>query len=194
MNIFVLHENPVIAARLMYDKHVTKMPLEASQMLAMPIRLQLGMPGWLIRTSTGQMTPYDLTLLEEQEDDQLIPLLSRRHLNHPCSKWTRESRENFNWLLSHAYELCNISSRRSGKESKVYTYLVRCEMWADSLQFPNRGLTPFANATGSVVSNGIVETYRGYYRTKKTHLASYSGKKMTIDEKLKVIMSSKSHL
>jgi hypothetical protein len=33
MNIFYLHEDPVIAAKLQYNKHVVKMILESAQML-----------------------------------------------------------------------------------------------------------------------------------------------------------------
>ena len=34
MNIFVLHENPVIAAQMHCDRHVCKMIIEHNQMLA----------------------------------------------------------------------------------------------------------------------------------------------------------------
>jgi hypothetical protein len=33
MNIFYLHKNPVIAAKVQYNKHVVKMILESAQML-----------------------------------------------------------------------------------------------------------------------------------------------------------------
>ena len=34
MNIFVLDENPIVAARMMCDKHVVKMIVESGQMLS----------------------------------------------------------------------------------------------------------------------------------------------------------------
>ena len=33
MNIFALHNNPVISAKMQHDKHVVKMILESAQML-----------------------------------------------------------------------------------------------------------------------------------------------------------------
>ncbi|WP_237342937.1 pyrimidine dimer DNA glycosylase/endonuclease V [Wolbachia endosymbiont of Folsomia candida] len=34
MNIFILHEDPVIAAQMLCDKHVVKMVLETAQLLS----------------------------------------------------------------------------------------------------------------------------------------------------------------
>ena len=40
MNIFYLHENPVTAAEMSCDKHVTKMILESAQLLSTCHRVQ----------------------------------------------------------------------------------------------------------------------------------------------------------
>ena len=40
MNIFFLHRNPKIAARMQCDKHVVKMVLETAQMLSTAARAQ----------------------------------------------------------------------------------------------------------------------------------------------------------
>ena len=42
MNIFVLDENPVIAAKMACDKHIVKMILESAQMLCTAKRVQDG--------------------------------------------------------------------------------------------------------------------------------------------------------
>ena len=36
----------------------------------------------------------------------------RSYYNHPCTKWARESFENYDWLIRHAYALCAEYSRR----------------------------------------------------------------------------------
>lgn len=40
------------------------------------------------------------------------PPYRKTHVNHPCSKWVRESRANYLWLIEHMRELCLEYSRR----------------------------------------------------------------------------------
>ena len=65
MNIFMLHQEPQIAAQYHCDKHVVKMILESAQLLCTALN-EAGVP-----------MPYRVT-----------------HKNHPCSIWVRESRAN----------------------------------------------------------------------------------------------------
>ena len=44
MNIFILDEDPVIAAKMLCDKHVPKMIVESAQMLSTAHRLLDGTP------------------------------------------------------------------------------------------------------------------------------------------------------
>ena len=44
MNIFVLHEDPAVAATMLCDKHVPKMIIESAQMLSTAHRLLDGNP------------------------------------------------------------------------------------------------------------------------------------------------------
>ena len=37
------------------------------------------------------------------------------HVNHPCSKWVRERKENYNWLAEHCLYLCEEYTYRYGK-------------------------------------------------------------------------------
>ena len=77
MNIFVLHQNPITAAKMQHNKHVVKMILESSQMLC---------------------SAYD---------PKYKPPYKRAFYNHPCTIWARTSKANYNWLLIHAIALSN---------------------------------------------------------------------------------------
>lgn len=75
MNIFILDENPILAAKYQADKHIVKMPLETAQLLCAAHH------GY-------NETPYATT-----------------HYNHPCAKWVRESLSNYMWLIEHGIAL-----------------------------------------------------------------------------------------
>ena len=86
MNIFFLHKNPKKCAKYYVDQHVVKMILETAQLLCTAI--------W----SCGGTAPYKST-----------------HANHPCAVWTRQSKDNWNWLYSLAVALCEEYTYRYGK-------------------------------------------------------------------------------
>ena len=81
MNIFYLHENPYMAARYQYNKHVVKMILESAQMLC---------------------TAHHVYGNDEQR--RLVPY-KQAHLNHPSTRWTRLCRANYMWLWMHMWGL-----------------------------------------------------------------------------------------
>ena len=51
----------------------------------------------------------------------------RTHYNHPCTKWVRESSRNYEWLLIHAYALCDEYTRRYDKVHKTQAVIEWCE-------------------------------------------------------------------
>lgn len=73
MNIFRLHDNPVMSAMLMNDQHVIKMILETAQLLSTA--------HWV---RDGYCAAYKQT-----------------HVNHPSAVWARESKANYDWLFQH---------------------------------------------------------------------------------------------
>lgn len=89
MNIFVLHDDPVLAAKDQCNKHVVKMVLETAQLLCTAV------------IETGGTAPYRAT-----------------HKNHPCAIWARESKANFNWLKRHGLALAAEYTYRYGKTHK----------------------------------------------------------------------------
>ena len=81
MNIFVLDNNYKKCAKAHVDKHVVKMILEHAQMICTAHHIVGGMD-------------YD------------IPYKST-HINHPCSKWVRDSVNNYDWLVNMTSALNN---------------------------------------------------------------------------------------
>ena len=81
MNIFALSECPEQSALWLDDIRKNKMILESAQMLSTAIR-------WL-------------------DPDTTLPVYKLAYINHPCSKWARQSRSNFKWLLDHMTALFN---------------------------------------------------------------------------------------
>lgn len=83
------------------------------------------------------------------------------HVNHPCSRWTRESPGNYQWLHAHALELCAEYTRRYARTHKTLAVI-------HSLPLQRGELTPFARAIPRELDHitDVVEAYREYYKTK----------------------------
>ena len=141
MNIFVLDENPAIAATYACDKHVVKMILESAQMLC--------------SVHPEGTAPY-----------------KRSYYNHPCTKWVRESSDNYEWLIQHAYALCDEYTVRYGKEHKSREVINWCD--ENRPELPEIGLTSFAQAIPDEYKNDdVVEAYRAYYLGEKKEIADW---------------------
>ena len=89
MNIFYLHRDPVIAAKVQYNKHVVKMILESAQMLCTAHH----------HYGSGDNVPY-----------------KKAHYNHPSTIWCRENDNHYSWLFSHMLALGSEYTKRYGKK------------------------------------------------------------------------------
>jgi len=146
MNIFVLHEDPRKAAEMHCDKHVVKMIVETAQLLC----------GAHHMTSNREDIPYRLS-----------------HKNHPCAIWTRESIENYRWLVSLGLYLGREYTRRYGKIHKSMLAIKWCGVNEPDL--PQIGMTPFRLAMPDTckVSDDPVENYREYYIKEKASFCTW---------------------
>jgi hypothetical protein len=147
MNIFVLDLNQELCAQYHVDRHVVKMILETAQLLCTSLRFY------------GADYGYKMT-----------------HINHPCSIWARESRENFNWLKKLGMELCKEYTFRFGKIHKSQEVIEKafCEN-IFSKKIIAEGLTEFAQAMPeNYKGNEPVIAYRNYYKNEKKHLFKYT--------------------
>jgi len=149
MNIFVLDENPQIAAQMHNDKHVVKMILETAQLLC----------GVHHMTDSQYVRPYKLS-----------------HKNHPCSIWSRECIENYVWLCDLGLSLCEEYTYRYGKRHKSQDVIEWCLVHKPNLS-NNKDLTPFALAMPDECKvNSAVESYRLYYITHKKSLGTWKNR------------------
>lgn len=118
MNIFVTSPCPAKSASYLDNKRKVKMALESTQMLATALNVN------------GRQTPY-----------------KTGHLNHPCTIWARQSRQNWNWLFDHALVLCFEYERIYKKQHACLKVLEQMQRQETCL--PDVGLTKFANCARS---------------------------------------------
>lgn len=169
MNIFVLDENPQVAAQMMCDKHVVKMIVESGQMLSTAHRVLDGTE-WTDYSKNGRRikrwkSPYKL-----MEDI----LYKASFVGHPCTKWVMENNKNYYWLVEHAYELCREYTRRYGKVHKTDDMLSLIR-YRKPINIPIAdSITPFAQAMPDEYKNeDAVKAYRAYYLGEKTGFAEW---------------------
>ena len=99
----------------------------------------------------------------------------RAFYNHPCTKWARESAENYEWWLDHAYAMCQEYTRRYGKVHKSLDAISWCGSNYHKLNIPRKGLTKFAQAMPEQYKNSCgVTAYRSYYNGEKAYFAKWS--------------------
>lgn len=171
MNIFILSEDPVEAARQHCDKHCVKMILENAQMLS-----TAHWCSWQAKLEINNKKLKETKfMLRQVVPSHLQPQYSMTHVNHPCTVWVRETEENYNWTCIHAKELCAEYTRRYKKVHKsesVIDWLVENK----PCYFPkNSCLTEFAQAMPDIykVKGNAVQAYRNYYIGEKAKFAKW---------------------
>ena len=120
MNIFVTSNCPIKCAEYLDNKRLVKMVLETAQLLSTAARIY------------------------SSEDNRIY---KATHVNHPCSKWVRETKQNYLWTLRHFHALSNEYTKRYGKihkSSLLYPYL---KEHAEAM--PEGEITPFANCAAN---------------------------------------------
>ena len=100
MNIFYVHKDPVVAAKMLIDKHVVKMIIESAQMLSTAHRLLDG-EQYEDRTKAGRRIKR--WRLEDKSDEDIIYKAS--HIKHPSTVWVMASAYNYKWLYNHMVAL-----------------------------------------------------------------------------------------
>lgn len=162
MNIFYLHESPVVSAKAMTNKHVVKMILESAQLLS---TAHLVIDGVSVdgKSKTGRK---NLQFVHPKSEI----LYKATHRNHPSAVWARETSKNYEWLYEHFLALCSEYTKRYGREHLSYTKL------KDHLDLPPKnirisGITKMPQAM-PVVYHDIcsVQAYRKYYEAEKLHI------------------------
>lgn len=145
MNLFILSECPLEAAKWSVDRHCGKILIETAQVLCGAF--------WMQRIAA----PYRLS-----------------HKNHPISSWCRESLANFEWTVKYGKALGVEFQDRYGKIHKSLAVVEWCHSNKNQLIFPLLDRTPFAQAMPDEFRDkDAVTAYRNYYKFGKVHLHSW---------------------
>ena len=182
MNIFILDNDPVVAAQMLCDKHVPKMIVESAQMLSTAHRVLDGVVSRQPSKSGSSMVKS-----WELPDQRETWLYKAVHINHPCTVWTCESCENYQWHYNHFIAICNEYTHRYDKVHASYSRLHDILMWQPR-KIPIGHRTPFRLAMKSnpeCMFADPVESYRVFYQTKQSRF-SMKWSKRDIPEWFKV--------
>lgn len=137
MNIFYLDPNPETSAIWLTDEHIRKMQIESAQMCSTV--------HWL----TGGSAPY-----------------RKCHVNHPCTKWVRESIHHYNWLVEHGLKICEEFEYRYNKPHATKQVL----LWLKENK-PNLPDVPFTEPPKCMgdeyKKEGVIESYQNFYIEEK---------------------------
>jgi len=156
MNLFILSLLPREIAEFMMDKHISKILLEAVQMLCSAKRLL------------------------DPDDPINEKIYKLAHKNHPVTIWCRKSKANYLWTLELIDEMHKEWKYRYGHpETKIHksyqiALLLKEHIPRDSC-FEETGLTPFALAMpDKYKTTDPVLSYRNYYMSEeKQKIASW---------------------
>ena len=160
MNLFILSLIPKKIAEYMMDKHISKILLEAVQMLC----------------SAKRVVDPDDPINEN--------IYKLAHKNHPVTIWCRKSKANFLWTLDLIEELHKEwKYRYNHPENKNHKSYVMAQILKEHLptddKFEYQCLTPFALAMpDKYKSEDAVLSYRNYYMSEeKQKIASWKKKR-----------------
>ena len=171
MNLFVLHDDPVLAAQYQCDKHVVKMIVETAQLLSTAHRLLDGRLQVVdyVNTKTGKSRKAKRWVLENT--DLNLRLYKATHVNHPSNVWVRETEGNYIWTYRHFVALCMEYKHRYGRDHATYVKLFGDLFFAPA-NIKSAGQTRFALAMKSspecMHPEDPVRSYREYYHTKQS--------------------------
>lgn len=173
MNIFILDEDPKLAAEYHCDKHVVKMILESAQMKSTA--------HWLHLLSDNNKSLKDFKRVRdakqwllENTDPSLHPPYSMTHVHHPCTIWVSSTKQNYDWHYKLLFYLCKEYTKRYGKIHKTAQYL----NWFknnDPINIKNDKLEDFAICMNEdyKILNDAVLSYRNYYIKDKSRFAKW---------------------
>lgn len=165
MNIFYLDECPIESAKLMCNKHMSKMVVESAQMLSTAHRMLDGIKEMRPSRSGKRMVPY--YKLNDWREDKLYNAV---HFNHPCNIWIRENIENYVWLYEHFIALGDEFTRRYNKKHMTIEKL-RDVLIVLPKNIKDGTITEPALAMTArpecIVKGNPVKSYRNFYITKQ---------------------------
>lgn len=166
MNIFILHEDPVIAAQLQCNKHIVKMTLESAQMLSTAHRM---LDGYTIQgiSKSGKRSVKHWTHPNKELDTILYKAV---HFSHPCTVWTMETSSNYIWHYQHFVALCDEFQYRYNKKHMSDDKLrVILKTIPSNIKIGPLTIHPLAMGSNPecMDKEDPVKSYRSFYQTKQ---------------------------
>lgn len=172
MNLFFLDHDLDKCAEYHIDKHVTKMILEATQLLTTTL--------WIdkyIGYTPRKLTKIELGVLKDVKHD--TPPINERiftrylstHENHPCAIWVRSSLDHYYWTINYVLALNDESMYRGNKPHASCAEALRLP---EPTNLIDKGWsTPALAMPDEYKSSNPVESYRRYYNQDKASIASW---------------------
>jgi hypothetical protein len=173
MNIFVLDNDPKIAASMMCNKHVCKMIIESGQILSTVHWLthldRVGGPSRFKKLKDAK------SWLDLHVTPGAKPAWKMTHIHHPSVKWAMEGSANYQWLWEHMGGLLAEYTKRYKKSHKsevVHSWLGNNRPNIKSQQ----QITPHPKCMPDEIRlfcNDTVKAYRLYYILHKAKFAKW---------------------
>lgn len=173
MNIFYLDSNPKTCAEYHCDKHVVKMIIEYAQLMSTAHRVLDG-EEYIDQTAKG----HKIKRWRMKDEKYETGLMKASHINHPSGVWTRQSKQNYTWLLKMWLHLFAEYTHRYGKRHA-------CEKYIDFLysapkNIPEGSFTepPPAMPDYCKVAGNSIASYHKYYINEKIRFAKWKNREV----------------
>lgn len=173
MNIFMVDSDPKIAAQMLVDKHIVKMPTETCQMLSTCHRV---LDGRYEKKFNAWSNRYVSNYILENEKYQKY-LMQACYINHPCNVWLRQSEENYIWLYEHYIALLEEYTFRYGKKHRAGIAKNLLKKFPKNLGKKDRTQLICSISSKTDMNNyNEVENYRNFYLETKRHIFSWKNR------------------
>ena len=166
MNIFYLHKDPEISAKMHCDKHVVKMIIEYAQLMSTAHRILDG-DEYEGKTKIGRR----IRRWKHPNKNIENTIYKASHINHPSAVWARESVANYVWLYNLFKKLCDEYTHRYGKIHETDIKL-RSALWTLPVNIPYKPFTEPPQAMPDYCKRkDVIDAYRSYYINEKKRFA-----------------------
>lgn len=164
MNIFVLDNDPRVAANYMCNKHVVKMIVESCQLMSTAHHV---LDGQVISRTAKNGRKFGTY----EHVRPGFKFLRCTMINHPCTIWTRSSKQAYYWLWEHTNELLKVYRSRYDK-IHAYDDMMQYSLIHAPRNISGCTMAPFAQAMPDQYKReDAVEAYRAYYIGEKSRFA-----------------------
>jgi hypothetical protein len=171
VNIFYVHKDPIVSAKMLIDKHVCKMIIESAQMLSTAHRMLDGVK-YTDRTKKGHR--IQRWRMSSNLEDTLYKAC---HTGHPSTVWVMENIVHYVWLYKHMIAL-NDEFKLRYNHTKDHMTIQKLK---DVLSHTPKNIPINKIATDPTpampdeckIPGDVIGSYRKYYIEKKQSFASW---------------------